>query len=74
MPPYGGDVARPGLSACYGSTTAWRNKKAPHLKGFLRGFLPDFIASFRNLCFDPPEEIKLIFNELEQLRNLVTAA
>lgn len=46
------------------------NNKAPHLSGFV---LRDFIASFRNLCFDPPAEMRQIFNELEQLRLLLLA-
>ncbi len=45
-------------------------RKKPFFKGFLRGF----IDSFRNLCFDPPVEMRLIFSELEKLRELLEAA
>jgi len=34
----------------------------------------DFIASFRNLCFDPPVEMRLVIAELEQLKNLLAVA
>ncbi len=33
----------------------------------------DFIASFRNFCLDPPVEMRLILNELHQLKKLVGA-
>jgi hypothetical protein len=34
----------------------------------------DFISSFRNVFLDPPVEMKLIMNELDQLGNLLDAA
>jgi hypothetical protein len=37
-------------------------------------FLRGFIASFRNLCLDPPMDVRLIFSGLNQLRLLLTAA
>jgi hypothetical protein len=46
-------------------------KESPPWRTF---FLRDFIASFRNLCFDPPVEMRLIFNELDQLKNLLAVA
>jgi hypothetical protein len=32
-----------------------------------------FIASFRNLCLDPPVEVIRIFNEFDRLRNLLVS-
>ena len=31
------------------------------------------IASFRNLCFDPPVEMRLLFNELDRQEKLVAS-
>jgi hypothetical protein len=36
--------------------------------------LRDFIASFRNLCFDPPVEMMRIFEYLDQLKLLLATA
>ena len=42
------------------------NEKVP-----LSRALRDFIASFRNLCVDPPVEMRIMLNEVEQLKPLL---
>lgn len=37
-------------------------------------FLRDFIASFRNVCSNPPVEMRFLLREMNRLRNLLTAA
>ena len=38
------------------------------------GVLRDFIASFHNVFIDPPVEVRLLFNELEQMKYLLAEA
>lgn len=45
-------------------------EKAPLLRVRLRR--RGFISIFRNLCLDPPVEMRLVLRELDQLKKLVT--